>query len=217
MPSLKENIAALKRAEIAKRAETEAQLLLKVSAARAEEGSAAKALDDRKAKLAAVVATPIDRLPDDEKVIEERVRVERVAEARLKIAETALADAQAALAAAEAELKADADVQSPAFDKLARARDRMAEDFDNRFPEHAEGLFDLIKDALAIEALAAQAKGKASGAPGPTAPGPEFARGQPNSACLRIEFVDASGAVLWRGDQFSNSSTDPQARRNGAK
>ena len=101
MPSLKENIAALKRAEMAKRAEIEAELLLKVGAARAEEGLAAKAIDDRKAQLAAIVATPLDRLPDDDKAIGARLLAEGVAKARLGIAETALADAQAALAAFE--------------------------------------------------------------------------------------------------------------------
>lgn len=212
MPSLQDNIAAIKRAEIAKRATIEAELLLKVDAASAGEALAAKARDEHKGKLAAVVAEPLDSLADDDKVIDARLRAERVAEVRLATAEKALADAQAALAAAKAELKADADVQLPAFDKAARAREQTIKDFDGAFPMHARGLFDLISVTLEIEALALEAGGKRQAPHDSRRPTPEFERGSPNFASLRIELVDASGAVLWRGNQFSNSSADPQAQ-----
>ena len=210
MASLRDNIATVARAAIAKRAEAEAAVMTKVIDARAARDACGKDVDARKQRLAELEAKPLDSLPDDDAAIREHVMSVEVAKSRLKIAEKKIEGAEAALAQAQAELNADKTVNAAAFQQTARERERVAENFDLHFSEHAEALLELIASALEVEKQASRDSGKTSGV-GRRVVGAvrEFVARTPT---LRVELVDKAGAVLWRGDQFTAAATDTKPK-----
>ncbi len=157
MPSLKDSIAAVSRAEIAKRAEAEAAVMARVIEARPGRDACAKDADLRKQQLAGLEAKPLDSLPDDDAAIREHLMAIDVAKSRVKIAEKKLGEAEAALAEAQSDLETDKTVHAAAFEKAQLERERMAEDFDRDFAGHAKALSELIASALDVEAQVARA------------------------------------------------------------
>src|SRR5271157_229866 len=112
MPSLKDNIAALSRAAIAKRAEVEAAAMSKVVDTRAARDAFAKNANLRKEHLAGLEAKPLDSLLDDDAAIREHLMSIEVAKSRRAIAEKKLEAAEAALAEAQSELETDKTVHA---------------------------------------------------------------------------------------------------------
>lgn len=190
----------MERAAIARRAATEAAVRSAVIDARVVRDAAAKEVDARKALLDALEAKDLADLPDEDAAIRAHLTAIEVGKTRMKIAEKKLADADAAVAQAQAALDADRSVTAPEFEKTSRDRERIAEHFDEEFPAHAEGLIELIE--LALQANPTKEK---------TGVGRvvQAARGLLGGrTTLRIELVDKTGAVLWRGDQTTTSSVD---------
>jgi hypothetical protein len=156
MASLKDNIATVGRAAIAKRAEVEAAVMAKVIDARAARDACGKEVDLRKEHLAALEAKPIDSLPDEDAAIREHLMSVEVAKSRFKIAEKRFEAADAAFAQAQSELEADRTVQAPAFEQASLVRERIAEDFDQDFPDHAKAIIKLIESTIEVERQAAR-------------------------------------------------------------
>jgi hypothetical protein len=205
MASLKDNIATVGRAAIAKRAEVEAAVMAKVIDARAARDACGKEVDLRKEHLAALEAKPIDSLPDEDAAIREHLMSVEVAKSRFKIAEKRFEAADAAFAQAQSELEADRTVQAPAFEQASLARERIAEDFDQEFPDHAQAIITLVESTIEVERQAARGNEKPTGVGRAVRAVRELITGSPT---LRIELVDKGGAVLWRGDQSTTSATD---------
>ena len=191
MPSLQDNIAAIDRVEIAKRAEAEAAFIAKINAARSERDDAALALEGYRKKLASLDGRPAESLPDDDKGLREHFLAIEVSKGRIKIGERKLELANLAVAEAEAEQQADRNGQGAELQLALEERERFIEDFDQKFPEHAKALFELIRSALHFEALA-----EAVGAGSAPRSLPQFDPSDPGFAQMRIALVTRDGTIL---------------------
>jgi len=211
MASLRANMAVVSGAAIASRASAEASIQAKVGAARAARDGFARALDLHKEKLASLDGLPVESLPDEDAALAEHFQSIDVTKGRIRIGEKKLELSEVALAEAEVEFRSDRDVNGTAFQRAAAERERVIENFDAHFAERAKKLFDLIRSAMIVEAEAAGLEKKPSARA--VRPAPEFDRDHPNFASLRIELVGKKGLVLWRGDQFTDSESDPETMK----